>query len=1019
MACVPPRAGLDAPQEPSIIQGVQSTLYLQKHWKMRQALYGSCKSRPQVWHVRGTASQAVIVDDTEASQKKTTRWRRWQAHETMVLITAKQQQELGQLERAEAENGSKRVKKKWEEIEAFCQENGIERTAQQCKDRWDRLMVTYSQIRSWEKTRRPDKLSFWSMKLDERKAEGFLLNLDQETYNALDEVHNHEGRMAVSDVLVENDVEDKPEIGGVDYSLHKYDAKQHAVDEADLGSGHGQEHMDEVAVGMNALLRYDILQSNEEKQNGGLPSDNESGEKVQPVSISNSGSYHLEKCEVDVKDVIENPVSLLKGIEGLKSSIMSTYLDNADSIHQNSESRSIQHQFLPAETAQRMDGTNSVFEHSIEHDCNETKTEWGQATGTTLGLKKAIPVKSVEWREEIQNKKIMSTLLHASPEKLGDSYKGQLLHASPAKVDDCYKDQHQHLIADSLVHHQKELGVKEDINVTVGYDVENNQSTGLKQDGMMHFARNENGEEQSKGADWISAAYHETEFSATTDGLEVGVRSDNANFMITLEGRETCKGQKTVSQLISCTQVDALYQYQYQQVAGTSGSFISIHEQGCQHPLEGPMLDKDTYVDKNEKGEKGSKDGSLLCHKRIETGAIDSLNVSVDNTQSNSMKTQEENAENQNRRFESMAAPLKDFVSSIEKAGGSLQKDLHRSPYQQFISAGSLANCKEEVGTKAVLEHDIDSNKKALNTCDDEARASKSSNEKAGTFDSAAAMSVSEELSNSTLYTEKTDVSNQDRKYVINQSQSFQAGDHMEKNAAMTKGMAAVREHSAEEPQNNMDDYDERSPVLEHISEHFEGVSEHFEGVMKCKESNVNKELYGYTRLVQEGDTSGTTIGMKDAINDDVENPKAMVEGSVSRTMHSNNSIPCAEKIGHNHQEVELRSIQHEFQHAGSFPYHEGSFKEEETCVDKNGNPEKLREEGSGGDSDTIAELESVTKDGRGTPVTSQKGSEESQSKKTSSSNTEFDDDVFMYIQAAIGNLVRFVSQAIGKFFRL
>lgn len=248
----------------------------------------------------------------------------------------------------------------------------------------------------------------------------------------------------------------------------------------------------------------------------------------------------------------------------------------------------------------------------------------------------------------------------------------------------------------------------------------------------------------------------------------------------------------------------------------------------------------------------------------------------------------------------------------------------------------------------------------------------------------------------------------------------------MEKNAAMTKGMAAVREHSAEEPQNNMDDYDERSPVyderspvLEHISEHFEGVSEHFEGVMKCKESNVNKELYGYTRLVQEGDTSGTTIGMKDAINDDVENPKAMIEGSVSRTMHSNNSIPCAEKIGHNHQEVELRSIQHEFQHAGSFPYHEGSFKEEETCVDKNGNPEKLREEGSGGDSDTIAELESVTKDGRGTPVTSQKGSEESQSKKTSSSNTEFDDDVFMYIQAAIGNLVRFVSQAIGKFFRL
>ena len=151
--------------------------------------------RCQTWHARRIVSQPFEMGEIEAIQRTATHRKRWQPHETQVLIAAKKE-----IESAIVENGSKRKRKRWEDIEIFCQTKGVDRTAQQCKERWDRLMVLYSQIRSWENACSAERSSFWSMDLDKRKSNGFLMGIDQESYAALDELCNKEG---ITEIIAE------------------------------------------------------------------------------------------------------------------------------------------------------------------------------------------------------------------------------------------------------------------------------------------------------------------------------------------------------------------------------------------------------------------------------------------------------------------------------------------------------------------------------------------------------------------------------------------------------------------------------------------------------------------------------------------------------------------------------------------------------------------------------------------------------------------------------------------------
>jgi hypothetical protein len=92
----------------------------------------------------------------------------------------------------------KTSKERWENIAAYCQQNGINRTGPQCRDKWHRLTLAFSKIKNWESYRPPGKKSFWKMKVEERHAEGLGFRLDEHTFAALDAM----GSSAVGPALV-------------------------------------------------------------------------------------------------------------------------------------------------------------------------------------------------------------------------------------------------------------------------------------------------------------------------------------------------------------------------------------------------------------------------------------------------------------------------------------------------------------------------------------------------------------------------------------------------------------------------------------------------------------------------------------------------------------------------------------------------------------------------------------------------------------------------------------------------
>ncbi|KAI5054962.1 hypothetical protein GOP47_0030107 [Adiantum capillus-veneris] len=159
-----------------------------KLWIMRYLLLKSSALANNLWRgfARSIASEPA-VHCSDGTEKNGPRW--WQQHENQVLIAGieKQQLELEKLGRWNAEQSSK---KKWEEIENFCYSMGISRNAEQCRQRWQRLLTAFFKIKSWENCIPLGKKSFWLMSASDRKKEGLSLNLDRETFHAINVIQS-------------------------------------------------------------------------------------------------------------------------------------------------------------------------------------------------------------------------------------------------------------------------------------------------------------------------------------------------------------------------------------------------------------------------------------------------------------------------------------------------------------------------------------------------------------------------------------------------------------------------------------------------------------------------------------------------------------------------------------------------------------------------------------------------------------------------------------------------------------
>lgn len=113
----------------------------------------------------------------------------WSHNEIMALFSAKKAEaDKYENEDVENEKAGKKARippERWDDVADFCRAMGSNKSASQCKDKWERIWLAFRKITDWEKQPPPGKSSFWTMQGDEREREGFPRVFDKELYDAM------------------------------------------------------------------------------------------------------------------------------------------------------------------------------------------------------------------------------------------------------------------------------------------------------------------------------------------------------------------------------------------------------------------------------------------------------------------------------------------------------------------------------------------------------------------------------------------------------------------------------------------------------------------------------------------------------------------------------------------------------------------------------------------------------------------------------------------------------------------
>lgn len=124
----------------------------------------------------------------------------WAVEEMLVLQAAKRE------DRDRHERGSKSsqnpAQDRWNWIEDYCWTLGVQRSAQQCHDKWEVISTAYKKVYNIEKYVCSGQKSYWNMLPEERKKNKLPPNFQREIFNALLEWCNTKIRNADSGELV-------------------------------------------------------------------------------------------------------------------------------------------------------------------------------------------------------------------------------------------------------------------------------------------------------------------------------------------------------------------------------------------------------------------------------------------------------------------------------------------------------------------------------------------------------------------------------------------------------------------------------------------------------------------------------------------------------------------------------------------------------------------------------------------------------------------------------------------------
>lgn len=153
----------------------------------------------------GEVHDALPLSEVERTitQKKQPKGRvRWTVSETLTLINAKQ------VEKNLPSPGgfmkqTKSAIEKWKCTSAQCHSNGLNRTATQCRDRWDHIQPDYKKIRHYERSIVSEHESYWSMTTKERIDKKLPANFTKEIFDAMEKHFGQNRTIHPGDMVID------------------------------------------------------------------------------------------------------------------------------------------------------------------------------------------------------------------------------------------------------------------------------------------------------------------------------------------------------------------------------------------------------------------------------------------------------------------------------------------------------------------------------------------------------------------------------------------------------------------------------------------------------------------------------------------------------------------------------------------------------------------------------------------------------------------------------------------------
>ncbi|KAH9530430.1 hypothetical protein CY35_20G000500 [Sphagnum magellanicum] len=110
----------------------------------------------------------------------------WNVSEMLVLQSAKKE-DVVRAGKGAPRDKHRTAQEKWQSIEDYCWAHFVQRSAQQCQDKWESMSAEFKKVKDCECGILSGQRSYWQMSMDERKAFRMPPNFQKEVYQGLQE----------------------------------------------------------------------------------------------------------------------------------------------------------------------------------------------------------------------------------------------------------------------------------------------------------------------------------------------------------------------------------------------------------------------------------------------------------------------------------------------------------------------------------------------------------------------------------------------------------------------------------------------------------------------------------------------------------------------------------------------------------------------------------------------------------------------------------------------------------------